>query len=943
MPLFSEHDQPVSLDITLFRRQLQEHYLQSLCKIPRFPGDTESCLDMDEIYTNLSIHYDMAKPCAPIKIPLKSHHEIFTRTVNGVLPRRILVLGRGGSGKSTLLAKIAYDWAMEDEKSPLKDIPLLFLLNMRHMQYDSDLEDAIFRQLLPKDTVITKNSLRNFLEKNPDSAMILLDSYDEFSRGDVLSSNVLQEGNVVNIVSNNCLTSCRVLVSSRHWRASDFAQLGNIYAKIDVEGFSEKDVNEYIMRYFADLPNVGERLYDYIRNNNLFHVASVPLMTLMFCLYWKDSGEEAIPDKLNDLYTEILRILYRHCLAKETSHISLPLEEVVLQLGQCACVGLWPPENRLVFAYEELQKVTSIQCIEDGCKTGIISIEKHVPAYKTGTKDMIGTEKSIVFCHKSVQEKSAGEYLSYLASTEPDELTRKLKQLDSVQTCLSVQMILRFACGSSLKAAEYILERLVEIASIELEGDIQAYYDNTLKDIDKSKTVQEFIEMCLLCNYECGSNQFSQLLANLFPTGKMQFIGLSPYASAAIAFFLSCINDRDVITKLRIIQIPKPGITPSFYSTTAAVSTLEDAVIDNLNSISSRDELRNIYTDYIERHQSTNDLDSFTSNIGSNYSYGLVYIGLWEYFKTWHSSNCVMDIGPIIDAVKFTALNTLDLSYVILLDAGQRLVGAIEQGHLTCLTHLIVPSTGMNADNMTQLVMLLPHCVPKLHYLDISGNNASNSQVIHNLAKSLPMLSVQVFNIRGMYAPSSDITTLAQVIPQCCTHLIELRMTANYMDDETGKALVSTLPCAHQLQVLWIDVNGMSRRIHKKLVMTMGKLTQLRVLGMYNSPYENDLVLYTAAVVTSLNLTYLTLGASYSDDHSDQSPLKRLITRIMKTTDTTDESVPVLSRSSWRSFMSSLQHKAAQMRRLGLHDIRLHEADLQDLLTLCREHDIGLG
>ena len=884
----------------------------------------------------------MTKPCAPIKIPLKSHHEVFTRKVNGVLPKRILVLGGGGSGKSTLLAKIAYEWAMKDNESPLKDLPLLFVLNMRYMQYESDLVDAIFHQLLPRDTLIPKHCLRNFIGQNPDSVMILLDSYDEFSRGEVLGSSKPTDRNVMNVVdllSYNYLTSCRILVSSRHWRASDFSGLGNIYAKIDIEGFSEGNMKGYIMRYFNSAPNVGERLYGYIKNNNLLQIASVPLMTQLFCLYWRETGESALPDKINDLYIEILQILYRHCRAKENSQTTVPFNIIVLQLGRCACLGLWPPENRLVFSYEEVKEITSIQCIEDGCKTGIISIEKEMPTFKTSTEDEIDAHKSIVFFYKSIQEKCAGEYLSHLANTQPDELIRKLQQLDTVQAYLSVQMILRFACGSSLKAAGFILEKLVEFAETKLQDEIREYH-NSLEDPDISKTVQKFIEVCLLCNYESGSNQFSQLLDNLFPIGKIQFLGLSPCVSDAVAHYLSCSKDRNWIKKIRIIQIPKPGVFYSSYGTTAAVSTLEASVQDKLISISSYEEVRNLYTDYVEGYQGTDNIQEFIREIGSNFTYGLLYIGLWEYFKTWHTANCDINIDTIIDAVKFTALNEFDLSYVVLFDAGQRLVNAVEHGHLACLTHLILRSTGMSVDKMNRLVALLPQCTPRIQTLDISDNDAANSQVIQNLSKSLPMLSLKVLDICEMSAPASDMTTLAHIIPQCCTHLLELRMDLNYMDDATGKALVTTLPYAQHLQVLHIDVDGMSKKIHNKLVETMCKLTQLRDLRMNRSPYVDDLVLY---VVVSLNLTRLTLVASYSDDHCDSSLLKRLLRRVRKTENTTDENVPVLNRSSFQSLMSGLQHKAEQMHWLDLWNIRLHEADFQALLTLCREHDIRLG
>ncbi|XP_072017293.1 uncharacterized protein [Amphiura filiformis] len=383
-------NRPASFDIGVCKRQLKEHYLQVMCKIPKHPGDSETCLDMDEIYVNLSIFYTMAKLCAFIKMPLNSHHDIFTRQVNGILPRRMLLLGRGGSGKSTLLAKIAYDWALESRDSPLNDLPLLFVLDMRLMQYTSSLEEAILHQLLPIDTKLSKESIRYFLEENPDSAMILLDSYDEFSRGKILGSNQAGGGNVVDTLGNRYLTSCRVLVSSRHWRSSDFSSLNNVYAKFDVEGFSKNHVREYIMNTFQESPESGKRLCDYIRNNNLFQIASTPLIAQLCCRVWKEGN-------------------------------------------------------------------------------------------------------------KSAQEKCAGEYLSHLADINPDEIARKLQKFDSAQKCLGVQMVLRCARDSSLKATKA----------------------NPPGDPFKANRVQEVVKTSLLCNYESGSSgQFRQFFAELLPTGK---------------------------------------------------------------------------------------------------------------------------------------------------------------------------------------------------------------------------------------------------------------------------------------------------------------------------------------------------------------------------------------------------------------------------------------
>ncbi|XP_072049045.1 uncharacterized protein [Amphiura filiformis] len=665
-------------------------------------------------------------------------------------------------------------------------------------------------------------------------------------------------------------------------------------------------------------------------------------MAQLFCLFWKQTNEEDIPNKINDLYTAILCILYNHFLSKHKNLIKLTLnslDDVIERLGECACLGLWPPQNRLVFPYGEMTELTSVECVEDGCKTGIISIEKMTSTYKPIKRSAVREQKSVVFFHKSAQEKCAGEYLSHLADTNADEFKRKLQKLDSAKKCLSVQMVLRFACGSSLKAAKLILEKLVEIMRLELIVDVRAYYANTLRDPEKARLVQEFIETCLLCNYESDSiDQFSQLLAELFPTGKLQFLGLSPYTSEAIAHFLSCLQGQTVVRKIKIIQIPRPGIITR-YGTTAIVDEMSDTVNGIVNTMHTYNEIENVYKEYVENHRNSSDLESFIKLFGSSNADGLHMIELWEYFKTWHSSDSQINTDPILDTVKFTRLEELDFTEIKLKDAGQKLLTVIEQGHLTYLTHLILPDTELSIAVMNGIVLCLPQCIPNLQALDFSYNDCKDRQVVRNLTKSLPILSLHELMVSGMGAPASNMTALAQVMPQIGTNLTVLRISNNYMDDETGKTLVRTLPYASQLKLLWIDVNGMSMETHRKLVMTMGKLVLLETLRMFRSPYVDDLLLCVGKVITSLsNLDWLTLGAEDTRDmnSSTQSPWSRMLIflTIKKLKNAT---------SSLQSFMSGLQPMASHMQWLELQNINLDEEDLRNLLSLCREHNLALG
>ena len=876
-------------------------------------------IEMDKIYTNLSILRQVSESLAPIKIPLNSHNEIFTTQVNGMLPHRILVLGRGGSGKSTLIAKIAYDWSHDAANSSVSDIPLLFALNMRQMTKNTTLEEAILNQLLPKDTTITKESLSHYIENNVSDVMILLDSYDEFSRGVKLTSPNVENLYMQNILANNLLTSCRVLVTSRHWRESDFSDLQNIYAKMEVTGFTADNIRDYIKKYYHRSEKSGKQLYKYIESHNLFEIASCPLMTQLLCFFWKHNEGNAIPTRVGELYSAIFKIMYKHSQEKGIMQNSLHLEEMMVQLGEVAFRGLWPPENRLVFTLEEVKNIISDQCVEDGCKTGIISIEQEdkMSTFEQVMADNLEEGKSVVFFHKSGQEMCAGECLSNLASKDPDELKEKIIHLDTPEKCLSVQMILRFACGRSKKAAGLILHKLIEISKL-IQDDLVAFYEDKLTDPSQVRLVQEFVEMCLLCNYESGSTgQFNSMLLELFPVQILQFFGMSPYTGMAVSHFLTWIQHKTAIDCIKITTLPQHGVVPKLGASN---------IVDHLHSetqqmfnLKSLAEIQNLYTEYISKNRDKLDLTEFKKEVGLDYSYGLNFIQMWEYFKPLQSSTRNMNVEQILSAVKYISLRKLDLTDTNLQSHGETLIATMEQGHMSFLTNLKLSNTHLYTQQLTHMVRILPQATPRLTVFDI-GWNQVESPVIQQLSESLPALSVQKLHIESMEAPAEDMTSLAKRIPEFCSHLTCLRMAGNFINDAAGLTLVKTLPHANQLRDLSVDVDEMSRRVHKKLLMTISNLAQLH--GVYLRDYPEDLMLCMADVMQSLSeLDALYLTASLNTMASLES---------------------VLSRSTWKEFMCSLHTRAVQMTRLGLLDIRLHKEDLQDLVELCREHDMEL-
>ncbi|XP_072045223.1 uncharacterized protein [Amphiura filiformis] len=377
------------------REELKAHYMNSLCKIPLFPGDMSKCVDLKDIYTKVSIVMDLPKPCSSIRIPLKSHEEIFTRkTDDGQFYTRLLLAGPAGYGKTTTTAKIAYDWAKSRDLF-LSDIGLLFVVNMRWVEHTSNLEDVILSQMLPDDTEMTKELLRSKIKELRDRVIIIVDAVDESDRE--LFNHPKSSGSIVKLLTGKTFVLCRLVVTTRPWRVVEIVKACKAFTRLDLSGFSKEDVQTYIRQFFRDDEELRESLLEYMSQNALVaDVSRVPLMALLVSTYWRKSRAAEIPNRIGHLYDAILNIMYKHFqskprkpqaevretrgkkllrflkLKKYTTEKEVGIDFTLLRqhLGKMALEGLWPPENRIVFSVNE---VADPEVVEEACQMGLVS------------------------------------------------------------------------------------------------------------------------------------------------------------------------------------------------------------------------------------------------------------------------------------------------------------------------------------------------------------------------------------------------------------------------------------------------------------------------------------------------------------------------------------------------------------------------------------------
>ena len=836
-------------------------------------------------------------------MPIRDYCEMLEReTNNGKLPTRLLVIGEGGSGKSTLTAKIAHEWV---KGKVLQDIALLFVLNLRKMSESSTLEDAIFEQLMPKDVGFSKEELLTYIIRNQDKVMIIFDSYDEFCRKRSLEDE--PRTNVIQTLSYEILIKCRVMVTSRPWKQNDFLNFQREYTTFEVSGFTQDQVESYVKKFFKNDPSLAESLLTYLKRNDFCPgIASVPLMTQLFCMYWMKNNNADIPDRIGELYNRIISSLWKHQKSKAAVQCTpVPFSCVLRELGKKAFHGLWPPENKLVFTRQELDESTSHdQTVEIAIEVGLLSTDDNLsiePEY-CGKDDNIFDDESetspsylqhLRFFHKTIQEKCAGVFL---AREKPTETKKHLEKLTTVNLCLKVQMILQFACGVSLEATKLIMARLEEVFKSHIRDLLPSYYRDELAE-SQVRMVQQFIELCLICNYESGAKkEFHDFVNSLFPNGNMRFLGISAYMGSALEHFLTFNNNTRSIT---IVEMPRNGDTVYYLGKS---KILQDAHREEHKKLKNEksSKLKEMHDECINK--------KILPQHSSNISNALGDVQIWERFSNLQPSSDI-NFTPVVRAFSHIHLFMLDITDVKLGKQCETLISCIEKEHLTTVVKLMFRQIGLTQDQVDRLVVAMEkRKLPVLKALDMSRNNAGIPKELGRVVHSLQMTNI---NVSFMTKDPQDTSKMTSCLQDYGPHLEEYRIEGNPTNQEVGDALLNALP--NQLQNLGIDdVSTLERDVHKEMLTNLQRLQELRELRIWGiTIYLDDVLGCVAEALPALpHLSYLSLRA---------------------------EGAPKTTSASFERLLKVLE-ASTSIRKLRLYGIYVDQKNFKALVDIGRKH-----
>ena len=447
-------------------QQIKEYYRTYLCQIQTDPLDSDTILDLEDIFTQLVLQKDDKKDS---KVKQKIDYSEFHKIKNLGFPvRRLLVEGEGGAGKTTLCAKIALDWLTGKN---FEEFTLVLVIPLRESKTKTVGE--IIKTYLYDTNRVEPHQLDAYIHSNTDKVFIILDGFDE------IGASLSDPYQLIKIISLEQYKSCLVLVTTRPWKADLVREVPNLkkaYAFIHVEGFDKNNLPTYINKFFKVDIKAANDLILFMADNDVIaeNMAPYPIYTAMLCIMWREYDEEKREgmqklQTFSQLFTEIVKFLIEHYISKAIKEKNYTLDEqkiivsdqqkkvntFMLQIGKIALHGLM--ERNMIFREKDFPEP---EVMEAGCRIGVLSQVKKSLTRRERRSNGDNGKHTVYFPHKLFQEFLASCYLASIFNSNREEYN-KLLEKTIIPQMLEFRYVLYFTSSRERDVGLNIVKRVI--------------------------------------------------------------------------------------------------------------------------------------------------------------------------------------------------------------------------------------------------------------------------------------------------------------------------------------------------------------------------------------------------------------------------------------------------------------------------------------------------
>ena len=458
-------------------------------------------LHVSEIFTPSNLVCDGAKQNQEEERyrNLGTYKELFYN--NGILQKRVVLLGEAGTGKTTFSKHLTSVWCESSTHSQFADVSVLkqfhyfFYVSCRFANKKDSILDMITHQLFDDEKML-KVAI-HVLKNHPEDCFILIDGADELKGSPTLETG--KRGDIDGLPSMAGVNGSVILITSRPWRFYVLSKkTQDIFTRLKINGI--KDIGELSYRILEQLEDPdpiqsSSEFLDQVSEKDMDELMKIPLILLIALGSWVDDHslhKSMCINYINMLQTFIRRAkgqadwpssenkLGRLCpnlndienkwelQSNELPGLLSKYKTIQRHAGLFLFLGhlafdllLRKIEQSLVFSKAEFKSYLR----EDEENNESISVCLALGILSKTETTMRGLKKmeSFAFCHKTFQEFFAALWLASKYENEKSKLYECIKNVDDL---FDYEMLIIFLCGIDPMAGKQLWLDLAENVQI---------------------------------------------------------------------------------------------------------------------------------------------------------------------------------------------------------------------------------------------------------------------------------------------------------------------------------------------------------------------------------------------------------------------------------------------------------------------------------------------